>query len=123
MTPFTGIDLDCLRAGRRDAGGVVTGVLVTLNDRDGSALVCLSNRAGQERGLTRPWAGDEIEGRQPQTAEIPSVLLGKAFILPQNIMRQLHETRATRLVTHDPSGAPSVSMLEMVERVTVVMVM
>src|SRR5262249_16950489 len=47
----------------------------------------------------------------------------KAFILCQNIVRQLDDTPATLLATHDPSRAHSVPMLERVRRVTLVITM
>ena len=78
VAALAGVDLHRRGAGGADAVGVVAGLLVALDHRDGVARRQRGDGAHQQRGLARARAGDEVEGEDATPGQTGAVGAAKA---------------------------------------------
>ncbi|SBP87012.1 hypothetical protein THIARS_50260 [Thiomonas delicata] len=125
VAALAGIDLHAGHTGRTDALSVERGFLVTLDHRETELAAQVGEGAGEQRGLSGPRAGDEIQSEDAALLEQPSVVAGVAVVLAQNVLLDLHHARLAQPRRVGASGAVAVvvvgSARHPLDRVGVVM--
>ncbi len=88
MTALAGVDLHRLGAGGTDAVSVVGGLLIALDHRH--LGLQLLDGLGQQGGLARTGAGDQINGENTPIGQPLAVGRGVLIIFPQDILLDLY---------------------------------
>ena len=111
VTALAGVDLQSRDAGGADAVGVMAGLLIALDHRQGVLVLEVLDAAGQQAGLAGAGAGDQVQGQDAPGLEPGAIGAGVLVVLAEDVLFDLHHAALAKARGVSVGGTQAVMMV------------